>query len=263
VLTVLFYIAALVGLVGALRMAGSAGRWLVVRALGVRGAPFPFGADARWSWTTASLAPQTLGFVGSFVAMYGVLVVLVSASLWKYGMDDPNPASVLVRVEPGGPADLAGIRDGDRVDTVNGEPVASWEAFRSTIAQHPGEAVELSLTRDGHEARATVTPDSSGHIRVRLPVARRTAGWGECVRMGAVEPVRTLYELGRSWVGPLTGSPTDLAGPVGIVRASREPSPPGASMALLGKLGAYLLPFLTIAALLTGPGKRSRRAKKP
>lgn len=53
-------------------------------------------------------------------------------------------------VQPGSAADKAGLRQGDVVVAVDGEPVANFEALTARVARHgPGEAVRLAVQRDG------------------------------------------------------------------------------------------------------------------
>lgn len=61
-------------------------------------------------------------------------------------------------VEDGGPAQKAGLKEGDVVLTLNGEPIKSWESFRTEIAtQSPGTKVDLGINRDGDKKQITVT----------------------------------------------------------------------------------------------------------
>src|ERR1700679_2933398 len=89
----------LVGLTAALVAGGYVGRWLVVRALGVRGVPFPFGAGTRWCWSGASVLPQALGLVGSILGMYAVSGAMIGLGTWSTGVDDPDEASMRVHVD--------------------------------------------------------------------------------------------------------------------------------------------------------------------
>jgi regulator of sigma E protease len=66
---------------------------------------------------------------------------------------------VVQSVAPGGPADQAGIRRGDRIVAVDGEALESWPRFVEAIQTRPGTQVELTLLRDGGELYRTVTPD--------------------------------------------------------------------------------------------------------
>src|ERR1019366_6341510 len=123
----------------------SVGRWLVVRVLGVRGVPFPFGANARWCWTTASVVPQALGLLGSLAGMYAVPGAAIAAGTWSAGVVEADETSMRLVVDPKGPAFDADVWDGDRVLSVNGERMTSWDAFRGAVARHPGEAIDLSV----------------------------------------------------------------------------------------------------------------------
>jgi hypothetical protein len=56
-------------------------------------------------------------------------------------------------VQPGSAAARAGLRQGDVVLAVDGEPVASFEALTARVAKHrPGEVVRLAVQRDGDGA---------------------------------------------------------------------------------------------------------------
>ena len=59
-------------------------------------------------------------------------------------------------VEPGGPADRAGVKQGDVVVEVDGKPVADANAMRNQIAgTRPGESVPIVLRRNGRTETVT------------------------------------------------------------------------------------------------------------
>nr|WP_078576268.1 trypsin-like peptidase domain-containing protein [Streptomyces sp. AA0539] len=61
-------------------------------------------------------------------------------------------------VEPGGPGDLAGLREGDVITAVNGERVRSGDELIVRIRSHrPGDALVLSVQRDGEDLEVPVT----------------------------------------------------------------------------------------------------------
>ena len=60
-------------------------------------------------------------------------------------------------VEEGGPADEAGLREGDVIQTLNGKPIENWTLFRTAIATSaPGTEVTLGINRDGEMRKVTV-----------------------------------------------------------------------------------------------------------
>ena len=72
----------------------------------------------------------------------------------------PVTGGVLVRaVRAGGPADKAGIRPGDVILEVDGQPVPSSEDLSLLLAGHkPGDRIQLTIVRqNGQRATVTVT----------------------------------------------------------------------------------------------------------
>jgi serine protease Do len=73
-------------------------------------------------------------------------------------LDMESPRGFIIgNVEDGGPADEAGLKSGDVVVELNGEPVQDFYDFRIAIANsQPGTEVELGIYRDGEEMSITV-----------------------------------------------------------------------------------------------------------
>lgn len=73
-------------------------------------------------------------------------------------LDMESPRGFIIgNVEEGGPADEAGLKSGDVVVELNGEPVRNFYDFRIAIANSsPGTEVELGIFREGEEMSFTV-----------------------------------------------------------------------------------------------------------
>ncbi len=87
----------------------------------------------------------------------------------------PSPA-VLGKVVPGGPAAVAGLLEGDRILTVNGEAVSTFRDVVERISAKPGETVDLRYSRAGVERGLRITTAADdvdgrkvGRIRVNEP----------------------------------------------------------------------------------------------
>jgi regulator of sigma E protease len=90
---------------------------------------------------------------------------------------------VLGRVLPGTPAAEAGLQPGDRILSVDGQPMRTWWDFQEVIRTRPGEPLNLSIQRDEDIRQVTVTP------ALERDVAR-----GEQVgRVGIAPHVETIH----------------------------------------------------------------------
>lgn len=65
---------------------------------------------------------------------------------------------LVIEVVPGGPAQQAGMRPGDVIVSVDGEPVDSVEAFLGALrARRPGDRLKVEVIRDGERQTFEVT----------------------------------------------------------------------------------------------------------
>jgi len=87
----------------------------------------------------------------------------VNASLLERGIGligfFPEPLPVIGAMEPG-PAASAGMKIGDRLVEINGEPVPSWEQLVEVISKSPGKTVNVTVEREGARHDFKVTPDA-------------------------------------------------------------------------------------------------------
>ncbi|WP_045223337.1 RIP metalloprotease RseP [Methyloterricola oryzae] len=65
---------------------------------------------------------------------------------------------VVERVEPGSPAEAAGLRGGDRLVSVDGTVIDTWQQWVEHVRAHPGEPLRLAIERDGVTVNLSITP---------------------------------------------------------------------------------------------------------
>ncbi len=100
-------------------------------------------------------------------AFLGVQLVNVSPRLAEAQGLETVEGAAIVRVEPGGPADRAGLRAEDVIVAIDGEPIQTVSDLQAHLAQQElGTTVELRLVRGGQETDA------------RVEVGTMTAGGG-------------------------------------------------------------------------------------
>lgn len=106
----------------------------------------------------------------------------------------PKLLPVIGTVQPGSPADKAGLRPGDRITHFNGHPVDSWYQLTDSIRKYPDQAVTLRFLRDGEETELTVTPRSV-FIKNENGIDREIGQLGISMQLETIE-----YSLGKSFI---------------------------------------------------------------
>lgn len=102
-------------------------------------------------------------FVLAGPVMNWVAAVLVAwVLLASFGLGVPDPSARVGQLVPGMPAEQAGLQPGDRVTSVGGVPVQTWDDLVAQIRSHAGEPIAFEVLRgEGDAARplaVTVTP---------------------------------------------------------------------------------------------------------
>lgn len=76
-------------------------------------------------------------------------------------------APVIGDLLPGGPAQLAGLKAGDKVVAADGKPVASWEDLEGALDAHAGAEVALDVIAPGAEPRPIKVSPTRRTVRRR------------------------------------------------------------------------------------------------
>src|SRR6185369_8845659 len=66
--------------------------------------------------------------------------------------------STIVEVVKGGAADAAHMKTGDKIMTIDGAPIATFDEMRKVVLKHPGDHLNIVVERQGKSLPLTVTP---------------------------------------------------------------------------------------------------------
>jgi regulator of sigma E protease len=91
---------------------------------------------------------------------------------------EPTLPAVIGHVVPDGPAARAGLKSGDEITAIDGEPVHNFHDVTARIAGRPGEAIALRYKRAGqsYDTRVTVASERvDGHPVGRIRVSTATS----------------------------------------------------------------------------------------
>ena len=139
----------------------------------------------------------------------------------------PSVRPQVIKVIKGQPAEAAGFRPGDEIQSVDGRPVMDQQAFIDSVSPRPGQQIRVEVIRDGQPQFLTVVPRNeagSGKIGVQIGFYQRF-GPARAVYEGArysLQTVKQIFQiLGRIFTRQLSAK-SALAGPIEIAKQSGE-----------------------------------------
>ena len=158
----------------------------------------------------------------------------------------PNVHPHLQSVSPGEPGERAGLKAGDVILAVDGQPITFDTELRETIEKHPEQPITIAIRRDGAEQSVTVRPAKRGQIgRLGVLIANESKslkpGPLEALVLSARKNVESAGLIFQTVWGLITRetSPKQLMGPVAIAQLSGESA----------QLG--LIPLLSLMAAIS------------
>jgi len=138
--------------IGALPLGGYVKMAGEVTEDGPTGDPREFLSKTRWQRFQVLFMGPAMNLVLAFVLLAGILYQ--GAEVASYS-DEPVTVGL---IKPDSPAARADIRPGDRIVSVAGHRVDTWEDFVVTIGTRPNREVAIGLLRSGLDVTKTLTP---------------------------------------------------------------------------------------------------------
>ncbi|KAB7708084.1 RIP metalloprotease RseP [Bacillus aerolatus] len=183
------------------------------------------GVESQISPWDRQFASKTLGqramaiFAGPLFNFILAFVVFVLIAIIQ-GVPTNEPE--LGKLTSDGAAKESGLMEGDKVISINGQGVASWDDIVTVIQKNPQAEIDFTVERDGEAMDIPVTPkvreiedQKIGIIGVHSPVEKSFFG---SISYGAKETYFWTVEITRLLGKLVTGqfSIDMLSGPVGI-----------------------------------------------
>jgi regulator of sigma E protease len=142
---------------------------------------------------------------------------------------DPRGQIQLSTVEAGMPADLAGLKKGDLLIEVNGEPIHSNTKFQEITRNSGGKPIDILYERNGERRKVTVQPvfaklDAPARWMIgvlpqqKLDLITTKLSFVDAVRESVRTNIKGAVLIGQFLKGMVERrmSPKNLSGPIGI-----------------------------------------------
>ncbi|MDP9784698.1 sigma E protease regulator RseP [Pseudomonas fluorescens] len=200
---------------------------------------------------------------------------------WLKGADEPDPIRslgirpwrpalppILAELDPKGPAQAAGLKTGDRLLALDGQPVSDWQQVVDSVRVRPDTKIVLRIERDGAPIDVPVTLAARGESKAPtgyLGAGVKAVDWppemirevnfgpvaaiGEGARRTWTMSVLTLDSLKKMLFGEL--SVKNLSGPITIAKVAGASAQSGVADFL--NFLAYLSISLGVLNLLPIP----------
>jgi regulator of sigma E protease len=221
--------------------------------------------DDSGSYANASLTGRISAIIAGPLANYLFASIVFFGSLVARGDYSDQPVVVVDEVlalqdgdkelEIPSPAHQAGVRTGDRILSVDGHSLSTWDEIPKYVRPKAGKSVQLLLERDGQKLELPVIPyDNKGTGIVGVHPETIPLPWGKAI-LPAIELPATIVGVSVVSIGKMiTGQESpQLSGPLGLMRETRKAAVAGIGQYLwiLGVLSTSLAFFnmLPIPAL--------------
>jgi regulator of sigma E protease len=189
-------------------------------------------------------------------------------TVWEIGASPYIPAAIGDTVS-GDPAEQAGLKPGDVVVALEGQPVLSWDELAERIHQRAGQPTRLEVKRGAETLAITVTPKKGkvpGADGKETEVGLVGIRPGGSVTMVRSNPISALWE-GVAWSGDVTAKTaiglykivvgqldrSNIGGPIQIAKTAGEQARQGVvSLALFTaviSINLFLLNLLPVPML--------------
>ena len=203
------------------------------------------GAGERAYFRRPIWARMLMVLAGSF--MNFILPLFIFFGIFYFsGVATPSPEPVIGAVMAEKPAAMAGLRQGDRILTIDGSEVTKWEDISRSIQGAEGKPFKLTYQRDGEVRSATLIPEEEPDskrviIGITSSADIHQPGILEAAGLAAQKVFFVLMAMVGALIQLMLGSvgAEALSGPVGIVQMTGEVANQG------------ILPLLNFTAFLS------------
>lgn len=172
------------------------------------------------------LAGPCMNFLLPFLIFFGVFAV--------EGLALPVDEPVVGSLMEGYPGAEAGLQVGDRLVSINGQPLERWNEINSLVQENGPADSRLVIQRQGKQQALTLKPRYDGEskrflIGVRPRIEHRSLSVGESLKTAALSVIRITGAMVDGLRMMATGKVSaEIAGPIGVAHMAGDVAAQGA-----------------------------------
>ncbi|MBO5993409.1 MAG: RIP metalloprotease RseP [Acidaminococcaceae bacterium] len=213
--------------------------------------------DLERGFNSKPVASRMLVILAGSLMNFLLPVLIFFGIFLAYGMEIPENTPVLGQIVEGYPAAQSGLKEGDRILSINGQPVSQWPDIRNSLADAGTKPVPFEIQRDKEKLTVTVTPilnPETGRPFIGVVSSLKKVQltpWQAAV--SSVTATKNIIKnMYASLYHMLTGkTKAEFAGPVGVAKMAGQVAHKGFDMLL--QFTAMLSLNLAIINLLPLP----------
>lgn len=181
------------------------------QVVAVGGTPVAHWDEMRQRLEAAPAGPVSLELAEGGSVRLDLPAAGPSRDTLVHGALGPLVAPVLDRIIPGHPAERAGLRSGDRIVAIGGEPVRRWSEVVERVRASPDAALAVDVERGGRTERLELTPRATRERGATIgQMGASVAPNTSFERVGALEAVETGTRMTGRMVTLLVTTVRDL-----------------------------------------------------
>jgi len=220
--------------------------------------PDEFFSQPWYKRSLIALAGPVMNYVLAFV------LFAVVAGVW--GILQPSNQPIVGEIVPGLPAASSALRMGDRIQSIDGVPMTSWEQMARLIHDKPGAQLQLEVQRVEPPSssprifKTTITPSRDAQRgvgligimpqveKVRVGLRGSLVTSAKDLKAWTLQPLKYITEKIKRFEGP-----RELSGPLGIAQMVTKATQEGLAYVLylmgiistgLGLFNLFPIPIL-------------------
>ncbi len=180
------------------------------------------------SFKSKSIPARMLVILAGSIMNFILPVILFSSIFMVQGIEKPVEAPILGTVMEDKAADNAGLKAGDKILSINGSPVKSWNEIVATLSNDGSKEVVLTAERNGVVSTYTMVPEFNKELgRPLIGITPQTVfekpGFVDSIKMGFGYTKFVIFAMVDGLQKIITGkSPAEVSGPIGVAQMAGE-----------------------------------------